>query len=329
VGHGAAVLGELVGAQHAHVADALHAAGFHVGGELLVPVNGQPFLEGQLEPVAAGDAVAGPVVEVLVADYLLDRPEVVVGGGFRNGQHVAGVEDVEPLVLHGAHVEIVHCHDHEQVQVVLPAEGLFVPAHRLLQGAEGVCAFVPVPLLDEDAQGHLPSAAGRETSLVAVQVAGYQGEQVTGFGERVVPDREVSAIRQIAVIHEVAVGEQHRTGFPVGDDGHRVDRQHIGPVREVGDGAESLGFALGAVHAPGTVEAFQEGVVLGPDFGGHLKAEGGRDTRNGQPFTVHRIAVFGQGGAVKSDTDERDALTVQPERPRARTGSRVCPYREP
>lgn len=35
-----------------------------------------------------------------------------------------GVEDVERLVLHGAHVEVVHRHDVEQVQVVLQAKGL-------------------------------------------------------------------------------------------------------------------------------------------------------------------------------------------------------------
>lgn len=33
----------------------------------LVTVHGQPLLKCQLEPVAAGDAVAGVVVEVLVA----------------------------------------------------------------------------------------------------------------------------------------------------------------------------------------------------------------------------------------------------------------------
>jgi hypothetical protein len=41
--------------------------------ELLVAEDRQAFFQAELEPVAAGDAVAGPVVEVLVADHAFDR----------------------------------------------------------------------------------------------------------------------------------------------------------------------------------------------------------------------------------------------------------------
>ena len=44
--------------------------------------------------------------------------------------HVCGVEDVQPLVLHGAHVEVVGGHDVVDVEVALQAcrgeEGLGV-----------------------------------------------------------------------------------------------------------------------------------------------------------------------------------------------------------
>ena len=183
MGHRTGVLGELMGAEDAHVVDPLHPPRLHVGGEFLVAEDGEPLLEGELEPVAAGDPVAGPVVEVFVADHLLDGLEVVVGGGLRACQHVAGVEDVQPLVLHGPHVEVVHGHDHVQVQIVLPAERLLVPAHGLFQGAQGMAAFVPVLLLHIDAQGHLPAGAGGEAVLDADQVTGHQGEQVAGLWE--------------------------------------------------------------------------------------------------------------------------------------------------
>ena len=68
MGEGARVLGELVRAQRAHVVDALDRPRALVGGELLVAEDRQAFLEAELEPVAAGDAVAGPVVEILVRD---------------------------------------------------------------------------------------------------------------------------------------------------------------------------------------------------------------------------------------------------------------------
>ena len=68
MGEGAGVLDELMRAQPAHVADALDRARALVGGELLVAEDRQAFLEAELEPVAAGDAVAGPVVEVFMRD---------------------------------------------------------------------------------------------------------------------------------------------------------------------------------------------------------------------------------------------------------------------
>ena len=97
VGHRACVFGELELAQLAHVLDALdcargrlaRAAGAgvgaarHVHAEFLIAENGQAFLQAELEPVAAGDAIAGPVVKVLVADDALDAGVVGVGGGGR------------------------------------------------------------------------------------------------------------------------------------------------------------------------------------------------------------------------------------------------------
>ena len=64
--------------EHPDVADALDRAGPDIGGELLVPEDGQPFLQAELEPVAAGDAVAGPVVKILMRDDRLDRRIVAV-----------------------------------------------------------------------------------------------------------------------------------------------------------------------------------------------------------------------------------------------------------
>ncbi len=81
MGEGAGVLDELMRAKPAHVADPRDDARALIGGELLVAIDGEAFLQAELEPVAAGDAVAGPVVEILVRDDGFDRDEVVVGRG--------------------------------------------------------------------------------------------------------------------------------------------------------------------------------------------------------------------------------------------------------
>ncbi len=57
-----------------------------------------------LEPVLARDAVARPVVEVLVADDALHALVVGVGGRRWLGEHARRVEDEEALVLHRAHL---------------------------------------------------------------------------------------------------------------------------------------------------------------------------------------------------------------------------------
>ncbi len=87
----------------------------------LVAEDGEALLEGELEPIAAGDAVAGPVVEVLVAHHTLHARVVHVRRRGRRRNDQAAVEDVERLVLHRAHIEVVHRHYVEQVQIVLQA----------------------------------------------------------------------------------------------------------------------------------------------------------------------------------------------------------------
>ena len=64
---------------------------------MLVAVDGEALLEGELEPVAACDAVSSPVVEVLVRNDALHAFEITVGGCGALGEDARGVEDIEPL----------------------------------------------------------------------------------------------------------------------------------------------------------------------------------------------------------------------------------------
>ena len=61
-------------------AGAFYRSTARIGARLLVAEDGEALLEGQLEPVAARDAVARPVVEVLVRNHPLHPLEVGVGG---------------------------------------------------------------------------------------------------------------------------------------------------------------------------------------------------------------------------------------------------------
>ena len=46
-----------------------------------------------------------------MGDDPLDKGIVLIRCGFRAGQNIFGVEDIQPLILHRAHVEIIDRHD--------------------------------------------------------------------------------------------------------------------------------------------------------------------------------------------------------------------------
>src|SRR6266700_3877980 len=86
--HRPGVLGELRGAQVPYFADALHRTRVQVRAEFLLAEHGEPLLEGKLEPVAAGDPVSRPIVEILVRDDPVDGEEIGVGRGIGPREHV-------------------------------------------------------------------------------------------------------------------------------------------------------------------------------------------------------------------------------------------------
>ena len=155
MGEGACVLGELAVLERTHVEDALDRPRSHVGGELLIAEHGQPLFEAELKPVAAGDAVAGPVMKIFVRDDAFDGAVIGVARGVGARQHELVVEDVEALVLHRPHVEVADRDDVEHVEIVFAAEALLVPAHGALQRLHGPAAAIFLAGLDIDIERHV------------------------------------------------------------------------------------------------------------------------------------------------------------------------------
>ena len=103
----------------------------HIAGKGLVTKYRQPLFQTQLEPVAASDAIAGPVVKILMRDDRFNTLIVGVSRRFGADQNAGRVENVKSLVFHRPHVEIIHGNDVEQVQVIFAPVHIFVPFHRL------------------------------------------------------------------------------------------------------------------------------------------------------------------------------------------------------
>ncbi|MNB96576.1 hypothetical protein D3C75_437780 [compost metagenome] len=309
VGHGAGIFGKLRTAHCAHVVDAVDPARAQIRGELLIPEHRQPLFEAELEPVTAGDAVAGPVVEVFVGDDPLYAVVVAVGGGGRVGQHELGVEDVEPLVLHGAHVEEVHRDDHVDVEVILEAETLLVPAHGVDEALHGETGAVQVALVDKDLEGHLAAAFGVVVAALNIEIAGHQGKQVARLGEGILPLHEVATAVQLAAVDLVAVGEQIRVFGLVGGDPGAVAGQNVGAVQVIGDAAKALSFTLGAVGIAGLVEPLQRRVGGGiqiRDYGQH--ALGGQVEQGQAAFPLLEPGV---GDTVHADAVQDQSFPIQ------------------
>ena len=138
------ILGKLKRPQALHIVDPLHVLQRAIGRKFLIAKNGQPLLQRKLEPVPTGHPITGPVVEVLMRDDALDGDIVVVGGGFRACQHILGVEQIQALVFHGSHVEIIHRDYHVDIEVVLTAEGVLVVSHRAGERSQCMSAAIPV-----------------------------------------------------------------------------------------------------------------------------------------------------------------------------------------
>jgi len=67
------ILTKLARAQRQHIFDALDGGGSHIARKLLVTKDRQPLFQAQLKPIAAGDAIACPIVEIFVGDDRFNR----------------------------------------------------------------------------------------------------------------------------------------------------------------------------------------------------------------------------------------------------------------
>ncbi len=144
------------------------------------------------------------------------------------------------------------------------------------------------------------------------------------------PDGEVPpGAGDVAVRYWIAVRQQHRGGGAVGLDAHRIDGEHVGPVDEIGDAAEALRLALGAIGAARAVEAGERGVRVrvaqSDDFKGERLRRNGGDAER----TFLELIVLGrQGFAVERKTLKRQAFAIEHEGAPARRHLGVGPQSE-
>ena len=112
-----------------------------------------------------------------MADDAFNMLVIAVRRGIGPRQHEFGVKDIQSLVFHCSHVEVVDGDYHVQIQVVFQTVDFLVPAHGVFQGLHGVRAFVDIMLLDKNLQGDTASAHGHEFVAYRIPVVRRPGRK--------------------------------------------------------------------------------------------------------------------------------------------------------
>ena len=129
-------------AQIANIGNALYRTRALIGAEFLIAEYGEAFFQAKLKPVATGNAVTRPIVEIFMRDDRFDIGIIRIGRGFGARKHIFVVENIEPFILHRAHIEVGHSNDVEHIKIIFAAKGFLVPAHRADQRIQRVASAV-------------------------------------------------------------------------------------------------------------------------------------------------------------------------------------------
>ena len=121
------------------------------------------------------------------------------------------------------------------------------------------------------------------------KIARNQSKEVRRLWKGIVPDGVMAALCEFAIFDKVAVGQKNRECLPVRFDARRVNREHIGPIREIGDAAEAFRLALRAENPFREIKAFERRVARGRDFGLDIEREPHRRIWNRERFAVDLV----------------------------------------
>ena len=128
-----------------------------------------------------------------MTDDIANGAVVLVGCRSRLREYVAGVEDIETLVLHSTHVEVFHRNNVVLVQIVFAAVHFFVPDHRVAKRAQGEITLGYIPCAGVNPEGHLAARRRSEVILDKLKRTRHDSKEITRLGVRVLPDGIVVA----------------------------------------------------------------------------------------------------------------------------------------
>ena len=268
-----------------------------------------------MKPVAAGNAVATPVVKILMRNDAFDIGIIAIGCSIGQGQNKPVIENIQTLVFHRPHIEITDGDNHEYIKIIFAAKAFLVPLHGTLECVHGIGAAVFFSRLDKYFQFNLTSRHCNETVGYGFEVSGHQGKQITRLWMGVVPDGKMASGADLAGLNQIAVGKQHRRINLGAFNPDGIDTQHIWPVAKICDAAKTLSFTLGAIGVAGTIQTRQCKIGGGIAGGFNLQCEFFlRHRGNNQRSSIFAEFVRPEYLAIETNRNQLNFFAVQNKR---------------
>ena len=129
---------------------------------------------------------------------------------FSFGQYTTGVKDIQTFILHCTHIEIIHGHDHKNIQIVFTTIALFIPTHGFFQTVHRMLALINILRLHINAQRHFTLTHGREGVFNTPQVTGHHSKQIGRFFKGIFPCHPMTPLVVFTLCYGITIGEQNR-----------------------------------------------------------------------------------------------------------------------
>ena len=154
-----------------------------------------------------------------------------------------------------------------------------------------MATFVAVSFFNIKLQRHRAPRLGGKDIFDFGQTAGDHGEQVAWFRKGVFERRKMAPPIELAKVDQIAVGQQHRGFCNLAHKGCPETGHYIRPIGKIGQFAETLCFALGAIHGAREIKSFKGGIGCRMNFDHGLQRELFRDVVDRQSFLSNGKAV--------------------------------------
>ena len=122
-----------------------------------------------------------------MSDDRLHSLECQVRLGHWISQNTGSIKDIQPLVLHRSHIEVIDGNNHKNIKIVLSAVFLLIPAHGAFKRFHRMTTLVDILVFDKYLKLNRTSSHSGKGIIQANKVSRNKRKQVAGLHKWVFP----------------------------------------------------------------------------------------------------------------------------------------------